>query len=260
MIRDGPAFSLRVTVPVLVLVTLLSAAVTWFGTAGWAPSSVRASAHVDIGPLIGTYSGFEVATHAANFVSAFDEDSSSGDIPGDPNAPGAFVDSSRLGNGTILQVTFVAESESAAERGLRDNVRSALDTVGEGIEEQLTAELDGARRSQGRLRENAEEAVARGVPASAAQAPVMRAGEIVADASAALRSLQVAQQRNAAEADALEVDTEPLASGSTRARASLAAGLTAFLLAGGLLLYVRSRHARRPPRRARAISDRHGQP
>ncbi len=255
MTRHPHGISLRLSVLVLVVATLLGASVSWFGTAGWAPTSVRASAVVDIAPLIGTYSNYEVATHAADFVSAYEQDRSAGDAGDDPGAPGPYVDSGRLGDGTIIRVTYVAETKEKAEAGLRRNVLAALDTVATGIEEQLEAEVDGARRAQESLRDQAEDAIDEGVPESAATAAATRAGEIVADASAALRSVQVAQRGNDERVAQLSVSSEPLSTTSTRARATLVAACTAFVLTGAVLLYLRNRATGHRPRRARAPSN-----
>lgn len=245
MMPQWPSVHLRLAVPILVVATLLGASVSWFGTAGWAPSSVRASAFVSIAPLIGTYSNFEVATHAADFAVAY-SDGSSGEVAADPDAPGPFIDSSRLGNGTIIEVTYVAETAAQAESGLREHVRGAYDFVATDLEDQLEVNLAGARRAQDNLREDVADASATANSTAAAT----RIGELVADASAALDSVRVAKQRNEQRVEDLEVDITPLTSTATRVRATLVAALTAFLLAGALLLYLRYLADRHPSERA----------
>lgn len=230
------------SIAVLVLAAGLAAAVTWFGTAGWSPATVRATADVNIAPLIGTFSNYEVATHAADFSSAYGNDVVAGEVAGDPDAPGAFVDSSRVGNGTIIRVTYVAATADAAESGLRRQVRHALDEVSDGIEQQLDADLAGAELA----RKSLEQETGTGGPSSPADtAALNRTGEIVADATSSLKSIQVAQRRNARRAASLQVDTSPMSTTSTRARASVAGGLVALVLTAGVLALLTVR--RRPP-------------
>ena len=231
--------SLVVSVLVALLAACLAAGVSWFGTAGWTPATVRATADVDIAPLIGTFSNYEVATHSADFASAYSGDQPTGDVAGDPDAPGAFVDSSRVGNGTIIQVTYVSTTAEKAESGLRRQVRQALDEVATGIEQQLDAELAGARRAQRSLKEEQGSG-----DSPAATASLNRVGEIVADATSSLKGIQVAKRRNADRVAALDVSTRPMSTTSTRLRASAAAGLAALVVTGGVLLPIRTRRRR----------------
>ncbi|WP_435199384.1 hypothetical protein [Janibacter sp. GS2] len=232
------------SVALLLVAALVSAAATWFGTAGWSPASVRATAEVDIAPLIGTYSNYEVVTHAADFATAYDGGRSSGDAPADPDSAGAFVDSSRVSDSTLIRVTYVADSRKEAEDGLRRQVRRALDSMAEGMEQQLDSELAGAKLAQESLEEQSRKAILEGVPETAATASVTRAGELVADASSALRSVQVAAKGNTDRAESLRVDAEPLSSTDARIRASLVAALTALFLVGGVLVVLRTRSSR----------------
>lgn len=245
MTRHRPRALPGLSIAILLVAALVSAAATWFGTAGWSPASVRATAEVDIAPLIGTYSNYEVVTHAADFATAYDGGRSSGDAPADPDSAGAFVDSSRVSDSTLIRVTYVADSRTEAEDGLRRHVRRALDAVAEGMEQQLDSELAGARLAQKSLQDNAQDAILTGVPEAAATASVSRAGEIVADASSALRSVQVAAKSNPDRAESLRVDAEPLATTDARIRATVVAALTAVLLVGGVLVWLRARSSRR---------------
>lgn len=226
---------------ILVVTAGVAAAVTWSGTAGWSPATVRATADVNIAPIIGTFSNYEVATHAADFTSAYGDDVGTGDVAGDPDAPGAFVDSSRVGNGTIIRVTYVASTADAAESGLRRQVRHALDEVSDGIEQQLDADVAGAELA----RKSLESEGGRGPASPADTAALNRVGEIVADATSSLKSIQVAQRRNADRASSLQVDTSPMSTTSTRARASVAGGLAALVLTGGALALLTVRRRRR---------------
>lgn len=233
--HQRPSVHRRLAVPILVIATLVGASVSWFGTAGWAPSSVRATAYVTIAPLIGTYSNFEVTTHAADFAVAYSNGSKS-EVAGDPDAPGPFVDSNRLGNGTMIQVTYVAETATTAESGLREHVRDAYGSLATDLEDQLEVNLAGVRRAQSDQRK--EEEAARGTATSTAE--VTRYGELVADASSALGSVRVAKQGIDQRVDDLKVDTTPLTPTAIRVRATLVAALTAFLLTGAVILYLRS--------------------
>lgn len=234
MMHQRPSVHRRLAVPILVIATLVGASVSWFGTAGWAPSSVRATAYVSIAPLIGTYSNFEVTTHAADFAAAYSNGSPS-EVAGDPDAPGPFIDSNRLGSGTMIQVTYVAESAATAESGLREHVRDAYGSLATDLEDQLEVNLAGVRRAQSDLRK--EEATS-GTANSTAE--VTRIGELVADASAALGSVRVAKQGIGQRVDNLKVDTTRLTPTATRIRATLVAALTAFLLTGAVMLYLRN--------------------
>lgn len=247
MTTESPFPSLRLSVVVLLVAALVGALASWFGTAWLSPASVRATADVNIAPLVGTYSNYEVATHAADFASSYDGGQSGGDGGSDPDSPGAFVDSSRLGDGTIIRVTYVGESAEEAEAGLRRHVLEALDTVAEGLEQQMDATFDGAEVARESLQEDD-----RGTD----DAAITRSGEIVADARAALQRVEVAKQRNDRRAASLDVDIEELTSTGVRLRAAATTALTALLLAGGALFLLRRRSLPYRPRRApRPIDD-----
>jgi len=200
---------------------------------------------VDIAPLIGTYSSFEVATHVADFSVAYDGGRSFEDDGGDPEAAGAYVDSNRVDEATLIRVTFVADSQEAAVKGLRDGVGEALKTVGDGLEMQRDYELRAARASyQDRLDAANERGTGFNDPS------VERAGQIVADSSVAMRTLRIARASAQERVDDLPITTEPLSSMSQRLRATVVAALVGFLLAGGALLLIRRRadeHSHRAP-------------
>lgn len=237
---------ITLVVSLLMIAAVVGAAVAWLGTSSWSSGQVRATADVDIAPLIGTYSSYEVATHTANFSAAYDGGRSAGDAGGDPDAPGAFVDSSRVGEATLIRVTYVAGSAATARTGLLDQVGVAVDTVGRGLERQERLELEGVQEARRELIRR-DEADGTAVDRAAHE----RAGQLVAESTVALQGVRAARASTTEQIEDLQVVVEPLSSTGQRVRASAAASLSAIALAVGALLLA----ARLPPRRQHRRPD-----
>lgn len=114
-------------------------------------SDVEASALIDMYPIVGTHSAYDVAAYVVDFsasYSAADAARAPSDTPevsATSVAPGHMAN--REGDSARVRVTIAASSQDAAEAGLRAATRVALHHTATGIRDRSQENYDLARRA-----------------------------------------------------------------------------------------------------------------
>jgi len=242
------------TLAVLLLSPVLAAAVAWFGTSAWSASAHRAATTFDLAPLIGTYAGYDVATHSSDFALAYDEGRSTSETAADLDEPGALAQSDRVGGSTQVRLTYVADSAKDAERGLRASASRAVAHLSDGFLAQKENAYRGAQEAYSALLTSPPSG-AKGKAAAQEDPAVVRAAQNLADAMGAFRTAQVARGDAEQAVARARVSIEPVSTTSQRTRATAVAALTGFLAAAAILYVLSRRRVADAPSPARVPVD-----
>lgn len=227
----------RAVIIVLIAAPLLGGIIAWFGASAWSSSAVRASAVVDLAPVIRGYTAFEVATHAADFASAYDDGRSAGGDE-DEGQAGALTDANRTGESTRVRVSFVSPKAVDAEAGLRKAAANGLDAVVGGLLEQSKARLAGALNAQAALR-----AIEQPGENEQSTPEQDRVEELTAEARVDVATLEVVRKSVPALVERIPVEQGDVSNTTARLRTTLAAALSAFVIALGLVVLRASRRS-----------------
>lgn len=230
-------------------------------------AKIGASAVVDTYPITGTQASYEVATVLANFGTAY---GAAGDVAAQasdqtPASAATLLTVTRSGDSSLAQVGFQAPTEEKAIAGVRAAARFALESVAESDLAKADVTLAATTAEMNRASTDASKDIqAVGKQADylkqARAQRVTAAGSALADAYVAQARAKAARDAIPAQISEMRVDAFPVSTTSDALRISLAAAMSAFIVATALVLFVRRRHLSTPPQPQGAGRRRRGGP